>query len=71
MGIDSKKLEDGLGTIHAGFPSSLGVGVGGQSCSTFLASTYLRRIQALNMSILVLRGSGQLQRRPSRVGTWM
>ena len=27
------------GTIHGGSPSSLGFGVGGQSCSNFLAST--------------------------------
>ena len=37
--VDSKKLEYGPGAIYAGFPSSLGFGVGGQSCSNFLAST--------------------------------
>ena len=40
---DSKNLEYGPGTIHAGFPSSLAVGVGGQLYyklySNFLAST--------------------------------
>ena len=37
--VDSKKLEYGPGTIYAGFPSSLGFGVGGQSYSKFPAST--------------------------------
>ena len=37
--VDSKKLEYGPGTICAGFPSSLGFGLGGQSCSDFLACT--------------------------------
>ena len=39
MGVDSKKLEYEPGTIYAGFLSSLGFGVGGESCSNFLAST--------------------------------
>ena len=38
MGVDSKKLEYGSGTILAGFPSSLSFGVGRQSYSNFLAS---------------------------------
>ena len=38
--VDSKKLEYGPVTIYAGFPSSLGFGVGGQSYSNFLASTW-------------------------------
>ena len=39
MGVDSKELEYGPGTIYAGCPSSLGFGVGGPSYSNFLAST--------------------------------
>ena len=39
MGVDSKKLEYGSGTIYAGVPSSLGFGVRGLSYSNFLAST--------------------------------
>ena len=39
MGVGSKKLEYGPGTIYPGCPSFLGVGVGGQSYSNFLAST--------------------------------
>ena len=39
MGVDCKKLECGPGTFHDGCPSSLGIGVGGQSYSNFLAST--------------------------------
>ena len=37
--VDSRKLEYGPGTIHAGFPSSPGVGARKQSYSNFLAST--------------------------------
>ena len=37
--VDSQQLEYGPGRIYAGFPSSLGFGVGGQSYSNFLAST--------------------------------
>ena len=37
----SKKLEYGPGTIYAGFPSSLGCGVGGQSYYDLLASAAL------------------------------
>ena len=33
--VGSKKLEYGPGMMYAGFPSSLGVGVGGQSYSNF------------------------------------
>ena len=33
----------GLGTICAGFPSSLGFGVGGLSCSNFVAFTVMPR----------------------------
>ena len=36
---DSKKLAYGPGTFYAGFPVSLGFGVGGQSYSNFWAST--------------------------------
>ena len=36
------KLEHGSGMIWAGFPSSLGFGVGGQSYSRFLASTVVQ-----------------------------
>ena len=36
--VDSKKLEHGCRKIYAGFPSFLGFGVGGWSCSNFLAS---------------------------------
>ena len=36
--VGSKKFEYGPGTIFAGFPSSLGFGVGGQSYSNFLAA---------------------------------
>ena len=36
---DSEKLEHGPRTSSAWFPSSFGLGVGGQSCSNFLAST--------------------------------
>ena len=32
-------MQHGPGTIYAGFPSSLGFGVGGQSYSKFLAPT--------------------------------
>ena len=39
MGVGSKKLEYGPGTIRGGPPSSLGSGVGGQTYSNFLAST--------------------------------
>ena len=37
--VNSKKLEYGPGTICAGYPSSLGFEVGGQSHSNFLAHT--------------------------------
>ena len=37
--VDSKQLEYGPGTICAGFPSSLGFGVWGQSYSNFLTFT--------------------------------
>ena len=37
--VDSKKLEQGRRMIHADFGSSLGFGLGGRSCSNFLAST--------------------------------
>ena len=36
---DSEKLDCGPGAIYAGFPSSQGCLVGGQSYSNFLAST--------------------------------
>ena len=36
--VGSRKLEYGSGRIQAGFPSSLGFEVGGQSKSSFLAS---------------------------------
>ena len=39
MGVDSTNLEYGPATICADVPSSLGLGVRGQSCSNFLAST--------------------------------
>ena len=39
MEVDSNTLEYGPGTIYAGFPSSEGFGVGGQSYSNFPAST--------------------------------
>ena len=39
--VVSVKLEYGPGTIQAGFPSSLGFEVGGQSYSNFLAATVL------------------------------
>ena len=37
--VDSKELEHGPGRIYASLPSSLGLGLGGQSHSNFLAST--------------------------------
>ena len=37
--VDSKKLEHGSMAIYADCPSSLGVGVGGEAYSNFLAST--------------------------------
>ena len=37
--VDSQKLEHEPGTIYASCPSSPGFGVGGQSYSSFLAST--------------------------------
>ena len=39
MGVDYKELEYGPKAIYAGFPSSPGFGVRGQSYSNFLAST--------------------------------
>ena len=39
MGVDSQNLAYGFRVIFAGFPSSLGFGVGGQSSSNFLALT--------------------------------
>ena len=39
MQYTPQKLEYGIGTIYAGFPSSLGFGVGRQPYSNFLAST--------------------------------
>ena len=38
MGVGSRKLEYGSGTIYAGLPSSLGFGVGGRSSSNFPAN---------------------------------
>ena len=43
--VDSEKLEHGPGRNHAGFPSSLGFGVGGPSHSNLLGST-VRAIRA-------------------------
>ena len=34
--VGSRRLEYGSGTFRAGFPSSLGFGVGGQSCFNVL-----------------------------------
>ena len=45
---DFKKLEYGFGVIYAGYPSSLGLRVGGQSHSNFRAS-----IAMVFISILV------------------
>ena len=39
--VDSKKLEYRPGAIYAGFPSSVGFRVGGQSYYNFLASTVI------------------------------
>ena len=37
--VDSKKLEQGCGTMHAGWPSFFGLGLEDGSSSNFLAST--------------------------------
>ena len=68
IAVDSKKLEHGAGAIYAGFPSSLGFGVGGQSYSHFLASTVSQEPKPPT-PIEEMKGEmGSVKRSPSRRG---
>ena len=54
MTVDSEKLEYGSGTICDGFPSFLGVGVGGQSYSNFVAAAVIQECSLNHAGILAM-----------------